>query len=180
MGKSAMSHQQKRNVAGPEVAFRFLCSAISFSSFERFWSRASSRVTVGSPKKCQAFSDLKLATLPPCCNASASTLIMAKSQWRQVADQLQPKLPKLAALMHDAEADVLAYMTFPKEHGVKLHASLGDIGPDTSDSPKNLGLSPDGASCLPGCFQPAQRRDARGAEAGTPCATPYKTRKDCA
>lgn len=36
----------------------------------------------------------------------------AKTQWRQVADQLKPKLPKLAALMHDAEADVLAYMSF--------------------------------------------------------------------
>jgi transposase-like protein len=47
----------------------------------------------------------------------------ARSQWRQVADQLKPKLPKLAALMHDAEADVLAYMTFPKEHRAKLHST---------------------------------------------------------
>jgi transposase-like protein len=47
----------------------------------------------------------------------------ARTQWRQVADQLKPKLPKLAALMHDAEADVLAYMTFPKEHRVKLHST---------------------------------------------------------
>ena len=47
----------------------------------------------------------------------------ARTQWRQVADQLQPKLPKLSALMHDAEADVLAYMTFPKEHRVKLHST---------------------------------------------------------
>lgn len=29
-------------------------------------------------------------------------------QWRRVADQLRPKLPKLAVLMDDAEADVLA------------------------------------------------------------------------
>jgi putative transposase len=28
-----------------------------------------------------------------------------------VADQLRPKLPKLAAFMDEAEADVLAYMT---------------------------------------------------------------------
>jgi transposase-like protein len=47
----------------------------------------------------------------------------AQAQWRQVADQLRPKLPKLSALMHDAEADVLAYMTFPKEHRVKLHST---------------------------------------------------------
>jgi putative transposase len=47
----------------------------------------------------------------------------AKGQWRQVADQLKPKLPKLAALMYEAEADVLAYMTFPREHRAKLHST---------------------------------------------------------
>src|SRR5512144_2741655 len=40
----------------------------------------------------------------------------AKTQWRKVADQLRPKLPKLAAFMDDAEADVLAYMDFPPTH----------------------------------------------------------------
>jgi putative transposase len=34
--------------------------------------------------------------------------------------QLRPKLPKLTALMHEAEADVLAYMV-PKDHRVKIH-----------------------------------------------------------
>jgi transposase-like protein len=38
-------------------------------------------------------------------------------------DQLKPKLPKLAALMHEAETDVLAYMSFPKEHRAKLHST---------------------------------------------------------
>jgi putative transposase len=32
----------------------------------------------------------------------------ARAQWRRVADQLRPKLPKLAAFMDDPEADVLA------------------------------------------------------------------------
>ena len=36
----------------------------------------------------------------------------AKAQWHQVADQLRPKVPKLAVLMDEAEHDVLAYMTF--------------------------------------------------------------------
>jgi putative transposase len=39
---------------------------------------------------------------------------MARLQWRQVADQLRPKVAKLAALMDEAEADVLAFMSFPK------------------------------------------------------------------
>jgi putative transposase len=47
----------------------------------------------------------------------------AKAQWRQVADQLRPKLPKLAALLDEAEEDVLAYMTFPKEHRPKIHST---------------------------------------------------------
>lgn len=47
----------------------------------------------------------------------------ASAQWRQVADQLRPKVPKLAALMDQAETDVLAYMTFPKEHRTKLHST---------------------------------------------------------
>src|ERR1700758_2060379 len=47
----------------------------------------------------------------------------AKAQWRKVADQLRPKLPKLAAFMDAAEADVLAYMDFPAAHRAKLHST---------------------------------------------------------
>jgi putative transposase len=47
----------------------------------------------------------------------------ARAQWRQVADQVRAKLPKLAALLDEAEEDVLAYMTFPKEHRAKIHST---------------------------------------------------------
>jgi transposase-like protein len=47
----------------------------------------------------------------------------AKIQWRKMADQMRSKLPKLAALMDEAEADVLAYMTFPAQHRPKLHST---------------------------------------------------------
>jgi transposase-like protein len=47
----------------------------------------------------------------------------ARTQWRNVADQLRPKVPKLAGLMDDAEADVLAYMNFPAAHRTKLHSN---------------------------------------------------------
>ena len=50
----------------------------------------------------------------------------ASTQWRAVADQIRPKVPKLATIMEctnaNAEFDVLAYMTFPKEHRAKLHS----------------------------------------------------------
>jgi putative transposase len=47
----------------------------------------------------------------------------ARAQWRQVADQLRPKVAKLAALMDEVEPDVLAYMTFPAAHRPKLHST---------------------------------------------------------
>ncbi|MBB4258054.1 transposase-like protein [Bradyrhizobium sp. CIR3A] len=47
----------------------------------------------------------------------------AGAQWRKVSDQLRPKLPKLAAFMDEAEADVLAYMNVPAQHRAKLHST---------------------------------------------------------
>src|SRR3989440_11421480 len=44
-----------------------------------------------------------------------------KAQWRKVADQVRPKLPKLATFLDQAEPDVLAYMGFPKDHWAKIH-----------------------------------------------------------
>jgi putative transposase len=46
----------------------------------------------------------------------------ARTQWRKVADQLRPTIRRLAEFMDEAETDVLAYMTFPKEHWTKIHS----------------------------------------------------------
>lgn len=48
---------------------------------------------------------------------------IAGEVWRHVADQLRPRLPKVAALMDAAEHDVLAYMEFPEQHRSKLHST---------------------------------------------------------
>ena len=55
--------------------------------------------------------------------AFAQDAAAARKQWREVADQARPRVPKLAALMDDAEADVLAYMGFPVQHRAKLHST---------------------------------------------------------
>jgi transposase-like protein len=47
----------------------------------------------------------------------------ARQQWRHVADQIRPKVPKLATIMDEAETDVLAYMSFPAAHRAKLHST---------------------------------------------------------
>jgi transposase-like protein len=49
--------------------------------------------------------------------------VNARQVWRQVADQLRPRWPKLAALMDESEHDVLAYMGFPAQHRAKLHST---------------------------------------------------------
>jgi putative transposase len=40
----------------------------------------------------------------------------ARETWRRVADGFRPRHPRLAALLDEAEADVLAYLAFPSEH----------------------------------------------------------------
>jgi transposase-like protein len=47
----------------------------------------------------------------------------ANQQWRHIADQIRPKVPKLASIMDEAETDVLAYMSFPAAHRAKLHST---------------------------------------------------------
>lgn len=40
----------------------------------------------------------------------------AHEQWRRVAGSFGARYPRLAGLLDDAEADVLAYLAFPREH----------------------------------------------------------------
>jgi transposase-like protein len=42
---------------------------------------------------------------------------------RTIADQIRPEVPKLATLMDAAGHDVMADMSFPKEHRAKLHST---------------------------------------------------------
>ena len=58
--------------------------------------------------------------LPSSPPFALETAEAASAQWRAVADQIRPKVSKLAAIR--AEADVLAYMSFPKKHRAKLYS----------------------------------------------------------
>jgi len=48
----------------------------------------------------------------------------ATQVWRQVADQLRTRWPKLGACMDEAETDVLAYTGFSTQHRTKLHSRM--------------------------------------------------------
>jgi transposase-like protein len=52
----------------------------------------------------------------------------AVTQWRQVAESLRHRFEKLARLMDQAEADVLAFMTFPKDHNKEVKRRTNVIG----------------------------------------------------
>ena len=47
----------------------------------------------------------------------------ARKRWRDVADQVRTRVPKLAGLMDEAGSDVLAYKEFPVQHRAKLHST---------------------------------------------------------
>ena len=51
------------------------------------------------------------------------TKLDAQLQWGKVVERMRPSLPKLAAYMAQAAADVLAYMDFPQQHWTKLHST---------------------------------------------------------
>ena len=68
----------------------------------------------------------------------------ARKQWRNVADQARPRVPKLAALMDEAEAEVLAYMGFPAPHCAKLHSTnpLERLNGEVKRRSEVVGISP--------------------------------------
>ena len=74
----------------------------------------------------------------------------AQQQWRAVADQLRPRVSKLADRMDEAEADVLAYMGFPAAHRAKLHSTnpLERLNGEIKRRSDVVGMSPNEAAVV--------------------------------
>jgi len=72
----------------------------------------------------------------------------ARAQWRSVADQLRDKFPKLAALMDEAENDVLAFMTFPRAHWTQIYSTnpLERLNAEIKRRTRVVGIFPNDAS----------------------------------
>lgn len=74
----------------------------------------------------------------------------AREQWRRVADGFRPRFPRLAALLDDAEEDVLAYLAFPREHWRQLWSTnpLERVNKELKRRTTVVGIFPNDAAVL--------------------------------
>jgi transposase-like protein len=74
----------------------------------------------------------------------------AHSQWRHVADGFGDRFPRLATLMDDAEADVLAYLAFPPAHWRQLWSTnpLERLNKELKRRTNVVGIFPNPAAAI--------------------------------
>lgn len=74
----------------------------------------------------------------------------AVETWRHVTNQLRVHWPKLAELMDQSEVDVLAYMSFPRQHRTKLHSTnpIERLNKEVKRRSDVVGIFPNEASIM--------------------------------
>jgi len=74
----------------------------------------------------------------------------AADQLHQLVQKMNPIYPKAAALLLDAETDILVYKTFPKEHWRRIHSTnmLERLNKEVKRRTKVVGVFPDQSSVI--------------------------------
>lgn len=83
----------------------------------------------------------------------------ARVQWRETADKLRVRFPKLGELMDTAEGDVLVFMSFPKEIWPQLAStnSLERLNKEIKRRPRVIEIFPnDPGNRTPGWRHPGR------------------------
>ena len=72
------------------------------------------------------------------------------STWDQVRDQLGDRFPKIAVLMDDAKAEVLAFTAFPRAHWTKVWSTnpLERVNKEVKRRARVVGIFPNEASVI--------------------------------
>jgi putative transposase len=81
---------------------------------------------------------------------TAASAAEARERLGQVVDQLRPHAPKVARLLEDAEADLLAFYGFPAEHWSKLRSTnpLERVNREIGRRSDVVGIFPNDAALL--------------------------------
>jgi putative transposase len=81
---------------------------------------------------------------------TAASAAEARGRLGQVVDQLRPHAPKVARLLEDAEADLLAFYAFPAEHWSKLRSTnpLERVNREIGRRTDVVGIFPNDAALL--------------------------------
>jgi putative transposase len=81
---------------------------------------------------------------------TAGSATEARQRLGQVVDQLRPHAPKVARLLEDAEADLLAFYAFPAEHWSKLRSTnpLERVNREIGRRSDVVGIFPNDAALL--------------------------------
>jgi putative transposase len=81
---------------------------------------------------------------------TAASAAEARDRLGQVVDQLRPHAPKVARLLEDAEADLLAFYGFPTEHWSKLRSTnpLERVNREIGRRTDVVGIFPNDAALL--------------------------------
>jgi transposase-like protein len=81
---------------------------------------------------------------------TAGSAVEAGQRLGQVVDQLRPHAPKVARLLEDAEADLLAFYGFPAEHWSKLRSTnpLERVNREIGRRSDVVGIFPNDAALL--------------------------------